>query len=138
MATDDNRRIEATPARGPGTNAADNAALGNPMGVLLSAGASITRVENSVISGNGYGVFITDPGTTVVDVDFDHIGTDATGTINLGNSLDGVVVQGGASGVFIVCNTIANSGGWGLVIQGEDAIGPNTFFNNIYGNELLE
>jgi ribose 5-phosphate isomerase len=102
------------------------------------AGASCIIVENSVISGNGYGVFITDPGTAVVDVAFDQMGTDATGTINLGNSLDGVVVQGGATGVFIVYNTIANSGGWGLVIACQDAIGPNTFFNNADGNELLE
>ena len=118
-----------------GVNSADNAALPNYYGVYLAAGASSNSIENSVISGNYDGVVLTDAGTTGNEIVFDHIGTDATGTINLGNFVDGVFLNG-TSGNFIIEDTIANSGMLGVFIGvGDgDMISYNTYFNNLDGN----
>ena len=122
-----------------GVNAADNAVLPNYYGVLLAAGASFNYVANSVISGNYDGVVLTDAGTTGNNVNYNHIGTDATGTINLGNFLDGVFLNG-TSGNNFVGDTVANSGMYGIVIGvGDcDAISDILFFNNLDGNEYWE
>jgi titin len=123
-----------------GVNAADNAALGNQIGVILAAGASINLVDGCVISGNVIGVEITDAGTTGNAVEFNHIGTDATGTIGLGNSQYGIVLNG-TSGNFIGYDTIANSGLYGILILGSGDVidvATITFSNNKDGNELAE
>src|SRR5262249_11418462 len=52
----------------------------------------------NVISGNGRGVWISDPGTSGNVVQGNYIGTDATGTAALGNVNDGVRIETGASG----------------------------------------
>jgi hypothetical protein len=118
-----------------GVNAADNAALPNYFGVSLAAGASSNFVEYSVISGNYDGVVLTDAGTTGNEIIYNHIGTDATGTINLGNFVDGVFLNG-TSGNLIDGDTVANSGMYGILIGvGDgDTIGDITYFNNLDGN----
>jgi titin len=94
-----------------GPDATGDVDLGNGSdGVRISLGASTNVVgtdgdgtgdaaERNVISGNnGSGVNITDVGTSGNAVAGNYIGLDAsTGAADLGNSLDGVRIQGGAS-----------------------------------------
>ncbi len=124
-----------------GVNAADNAALGNQIGVLLAGGASINLVDSCVISGNVTGVEITDAGTTGNNVEFNFIGTDSSGKINLGNTQYGIVLDG-TSGNLIAYDTVANSGLYGIVIMGGDTDEISnitiTFFNNKDGDYLME
>lgn len=77
-----------------GTRATGMAALGNTLyGVRIYGGAQNNRIggdnenERNVISGNGgYGVFITDAGTSGNVVSGNFIGTDLTGMVALGNA----------------------------------------------------
>lgn len=119
-----------------GTNAADNAALGNQIGILIVQGASSNGVYSDVISGNLVGVMIMGSGTTGNFVYFDEIGTDATGTIAIGNAYYGVYVAG-CSGNYVIYDTIADNGFYGVLTT--SAASSNTFyannsFNNPYGN----
>jgi CSLREA domain-containing protein len=105
-----------------GTDAVGTAALGNATyGVFLSAGATGNTVggtdpgARNVISGNGTsGIGLADPGTANNVVTGNSIGTDKAGGAALGNSQEGVVLFGGASG-----NTIGGTApGAGNVISG--------------------
>ncbi len=98
-----------------GTDVTGSAALGNGFGVVISAGA-FNRIgtngdgvadaaERNVISGNAYsGVDIL--GTTANDniVAGNFIGTDITGTADLGNANFGVKITGGASNNLVGTN----------------------------------
>ncbi len=87
-----------------GTNAAGSAALANHLsGVLINSGASgntiggTTAAALNVISGNmGDGVNISDSGTTLNVVEGNFIGTDVTGTLDLGNN-NGVSILSSSS-----------------------------------------
>ena len=124
-----------------GVNAADNAVLGNNDGVLLDSGASLNLVDSCVISGNAVGVAIIDGGTIYNAIEFDEIGTDATGVLRLGNTEDGILYANAAANS-IQYDTIANSGSYGIVVTAADSdfinIQTITFANNKYGNELVE
>lgn len=88
-----------------GTNAAGTADLGNSFnGVAILAGATKTTVGGSgpgprnIISGNdAEGVLLSGVGTGVNYVNGNFIGLNAAGTGDLGNSVDGIAVQFGAS-----------------------------------------
>jgi titin len=89
-----------------GTNAAGGyGAVGNAAyGVSIDTGASNNTIGDAiygvhdVISGNGAsGVIISGSGTTGNLVEGNYIGTDATGGYNVGNGVDGVDIQSGAS-----------------------------------------
>jgi titin len=89
-----------------GTNAAgEYGQVGNAAyGVSIDTGASNNTIGSTiygareVISGNGAsGVVIAGTGTTGNVVEGNYIGIDATGEYNVGNGVDGVDIQGGAS-----------------------------------------
>ncbi len=128
-----------------GTNAAGTTALPNTFaGVNILLGATNNTVggaatgAGNVIAGNTNGVAIQDSGTTNNVVEDNYIGTDATGTFALPNSI-GVIILGGASGTtvggtaagarnVIAGNTygvfIQNSGTTGTTVEG-NYIGTN-------------
>ena len=56
----------------------------------------ISPAATSVISGNGWGVTITDVGATANVVQGNLIGTGVDGLTPLGNEIDGVLVTNGA------------------------------------------
>jgi titin len=92
-----------------GTDATGTVALGNANGVLLVSGASRNvigtngdgqddQAERNVISGNlGSAVYFAGSGTDANVVAGNYLGTDATGTVALGNGTYGVVLQGEVS-----------------------------------------
>lgn len=116
-----------------GTNALGTSALGNGgPGVKISLGATAnviggtTAGARNVISSNGLaGVFIEDAATAANQVLGNYLGVDVTGTVMLGNTVDGVriiagnnnIVGGTAAGAG---NVIAYSGGDGVVVDTGD------------------
>jgi len=111
-----------------GTDVTGTATLGNLQnGVSIHGGAQsntiggATEGERNIISGNGQvGVAINNSGTNNNTVSGNYIGTDVTGTLDLGNSADGIVINGGAS------NTIGGAiEGERNIISGNDEDGIN-------------
>ncbi len=124
-----------------GTNAAGTAALGNGgAGIRISQSAANT-ISGNVIAGAGQfggdGIRLTDPGTDNNLVQANFIGTDKTGSVALGNSHDGVLIQNGAKS-----NTIGGgSPGTGNVISGNfghgvEISGTGTTSNLVTGNRI--
>jgi hypothetical protein len=91
-----------------GTDATGTLPLGNALGVYIGSGAQSNRIgtngdgvadaaERNVISANRtYGVYIYGTGATNNTVAGNYIGTDATGTLPLGNGSYGVYIASGA------------------------------------------
>ena len=128
-----------------GVNAAGTAALGNGLnGINITVAASNTvggtaPGAGNVISANGQrGVRISDPGGTGNVVQGNFIGTDATGTLDLGNGTDGVGLINNATANTIggatatARNVIAGNGGDGIEIHGFGAGAANA--NIVRGN----
>ncbi len=122
-----------------GTNAAGTAAVGNNgEGVVIFGNANTiggtTAGSGNVISGNQlYGINFFG-GASDNLVAGNKIGTDVTGTANLGNALDGVEITDGSTG-----NTIGGATlGAGNVISGniQSGIVVNVSANLIAGNKV--
>jgi hypothetical protein len=128
-----------------GTNAAGTSALGNAgQGVIVSGGTN-TQIggtvagARNVISGNGaHGVWLVTSFSDDNAVEGNFIGTDVSGTLDLGNGSYGVVVSNGgdnriggaAAGAG---NTIANNGSPGVAILKTttgNTISRNSIFDN--------
>ena len=107
-----------------GTNAAGSAAIGNGALGIDVQGADNTiggsGTARNLISGNGtFGVAVQTSGATGNTVAGNYIGTDLGGTVDLGNTLDGVSVATGPKN-----NTIGGStAGMGNLISGNDRYG---------------
>jgi hypothetical protein len=132
-----------------GTNAAGTAALGNGDSGLALGGVENVTVSDNVISGNLDGVSV---GSTSLDSEHNVfqgnlIGTDRTGTVNLGNTLEGILM-GGAIGNLIggtspgQANVIAFNGQDGIDIRDtnmQDQVLGNSIFGNVgRGIDLFE
>lgn len=133
-----------------GVNAAGAAAMENDGdGVTIGwYSSNITVGPNNVISGNtGAGVGIFNSSENAVQGN--HIGTDATGAVDLGNQLDGVIVdittEAGASSNSIggivpgAGNVIAFNGQNGVRIADGDenaVLGNSIFSNGLLGIDL--
>jgi hypothetical protein len=139
-----------------GTTADGTSALGNAFwGVIVEQGASNTigltpAGPGNVVSGNKQGgVAVYGATATGNDVLGNRIGTDATGTMALGNAYSGVFVgdwgngEGAASGTLVSNNVIASNGNTGVWINGTGAndntvqsnsIGTNTAGTSALGN----
>ena len=126
-----------------GTDVTGTLALGNADdGVQISGGASgntiggTTPGERNVISGNGSnGVRIALGITTGNQVQGNYIGTDKTGTFDLGNASNGVLIDDGATNNAIggvvagARNVISGNGGDGVRIFGASG-------NQVQGNYI--
>ena len=142
-----------------GIDQAGTTALGNVLdGVALVNGANKNTIgqagNGNVISGNGQnGVYITGVDTAGDRTSFNTlagnlIGTNAAGTAAVPNALDGVVVNGGATGNSIGSpatgtGTVTQTGGnvisgnaeWGVYISDNGTFG-NTVQNDFIGTGL--
>ena len=86
--------------------------------------------EGNLISANGYsGVEIADTGTMSNKVAWNRIGTDATGTLDLGNGSEGIRIDSGAEN---------NAIGEGNVISGNENCGVNLNASATAGNRVTE
>jgi titin len=135
-----------------GTDVTGTLPLGNlGRGVAIFAGAEGNRIgtngdgvsdatEKNVISSNtGFGLSISDAGTTQNVVAGNFIGTDKSGTQPLGNGQGGVLVYGGAQGNSIggsrkLGNMIAFNQGAGVSVQGATTTGNPVEDNSIHDN----
>jgi len=121
-------------------------------GVVISGSASGNRIgsdgqsvdadgERNIISGNASaGVQLRDKGTSGNVVQTNLIGTDLTGTIDLGNGSDGVKVESGAVDNTIggatagAGNLIIDNGGPGVVVTGVGSVRDEIAGNRIFAN----
>ncbi len=121
--------------------------LGNAVdGILLNdapnntIGGTATGAGN-VIAGNNDGVVITGTGATQNQVQGNFIGTDATAKYDVGNEVDGVLINDGASNNLVggtvtgATNTIEFNAGAGVNI--DSGTGNSILGNSIYENTML-
>ncbi len=102
-------------------------------------------VSDNVISGNNnFGVELSGSGTIGNVVQGNLIGTDLTGTLDLGNSSGGIEVDTGASDNTIggtsagAGNLITNNGGPGVLVgysESDATVGDQITSNSIFGNQ---
>ncbi len=92
----------------------------------------IAAAERNQVSANGlFGIVISGPAATGNQVQGNAIGTDATGTLDLGNASTGVYIA--ASG-----NTLGGvASGAGNLISGNDFLGVRIVGTTAAGNEVL-
>jgi trimeric autotransporter adhesin len=118
-------------------------------GLFLYGGASNNRIGTvgfgNVIGGNNNGISISDVGSNSNRVQGNFIGTDTTGTINLGNVEEGVEVFFGAANTSIgggsagEGNTIFNNGSstWAGVSIEDSSSGNAILGNRISNNAAI-
>lgn len=137
-----------------GLDAAGTATLPNNIGIQVlgtsnpsdPSNGAVTQVNanyGNVISGNAsHGIYITtNVNTSYFDANF--IGTDVTGTINLANGGNGVLIQGVANAPCIANyfgyeepNIIANNAGYGIYIDSDPTLTTPDIYNAILGNNI--
>ncbi|MBN1494627.1 DUF11 domain-containing protein [Candidatus Peregrinibacteria bacterium] len=103
-----------------------------------------TAAERNIISGNdNIGVNLNGAATTGCSVQGNYIGTDVTGSLNLGNSQDNLRIANGATSNLIggvaagEANVIAYSGDNGVSVQGAATVSNSIRANSIHSNTNL-
>jgi hypothetical protein len=130
-----------------GTDAEGDAPLANGDAGVEIIDANDNDIIDNVISGNvDQGVRIRLDDTVTADRNLllgNAIGTDASGTLDLGNGTDGVRIEDadynnvGSSNSLQAGNTIAFNGGAGVVVDGVAADGNTIVRNSTFGNAGL-
>lgn len=130
-----------------GTDSSGTSDFGNSSEGVIIRGAPNNVVgaaagARNIISGNdGFGVYIASSSGNRIEGN--HIGTDASGTQDLGNSISGVyielsapnnVVGGTAAGAR---NVISGNDGFGVLVLGAGATGNRILRNSIFDNDRL-
>jgi Bacterial Ig-like domain (group 3)/Right handed beta helix region len=128
-----------------GTDATGNVALGNgPASSGISNGASpatqvTTVITNNVVSGNlqgGIGVSVGDQQTSVYTISNNKIGTNAAGTMALGNVGGGLNLDS-IENATVVGNLISGNTGLGLSLSGFGTdVEHNVFQGNLIGTDI--
>jgi hypothetical protein len=134
-----------------GVNATATAKIGNlAQGIWVGAGAQTTVVggagagAGNIIGGNAFaGIELNGASTSGNFVYGNFIGTNTTGLLDLGNSIDGILVVNGANNNSIggtipgAGNTIAFNGRDGVRIESSAGSGNAILGNRIYSNAGL-
>jgi titin len=126
-----------------GTNAAGRSSLPNgATGVLISGGAvdntigGASSAAGNVISGNaGDGVMVSDAGTSNNTIQYNEIGTDATGESPVSNAY-GVVIRNGASSTSILNNVISANIHVGLLFTDPTTTNNLAVTSNLIGVDV--
>lgn len=117
-----------------GTNMAGTSPLGNTADGIYLAGASHNTIgglgQGNVISANGLtGIRLENAAASGNVIQSNHIGTDASGNVGLGNRYDGIFVNGAPG------NTIGGTApGAGNLISGNGSCGIQIFTGGASGN----
>ena len=123
-----------------GTNATGTAALGNGTGVFIDGSSDnqvgLSAFVGNLISGNGRGVWISGAGATGNTLVRNYIGTDAAGSAAVGNSTQGIMIDGAPNNTIggtvpSERNVISGNGESGV-----DVRNPNATANSIIGNYI--
>ncbi len=136
-----------------GTDSTGLAKLGNGFeGIVLQAAAAGNQIggaaagQGNVISANtDHGLYITDAGTKGNVIQGNDIGVGANGTTAMGNGLQGIQLQGGASANTIglalngsgAGNIIANNTYEGIIVFEVPTVGNSFRGNSIFNNGAL-
>ncbi|MBC8422445.1 MAG: VCBS repeat-containing protein, partial [Chloroflexi bacterium] len=132
-----------------GTDVNGTADLGNSrLGVVIAEGAQSNTIggttvgERNLISGNDdTGIAVSDAGTNNTIIG-NFIGTDASGTTDLGNFYDGIYIGHGANLNTIEGNVISGNDANGIAIDGDGTDGNivrgNLIGTNFNGTAKLE
>ena len=104
---------------------------------VTASGCTIKALAIDSFAANG---ILLEAGASSNAIERDDIGTDAAGSLDLGNALGGVAIDDGATGQTrsaaqrpAAGNTIADNGGAGVVI-----IDASTIDNSIRGNAIFD
>jgi parallel beta-helix repeat protein len=116
-----------------GTRALGNAGAGVTVQDTCSFVGGITEGERNVISGNGIGVKLFSLGIEYNWIAGNYIGTDASGTVALGNTDFGVTMNDGATHNVFQGNLISGNLEGGVSIQGDSG---NANFNLLWANHI--
>jgi murein DD-endopeptidase MepM/ murein hydrolase activator NlpD len=122
-----------------GTDATGTAANGNTFsGISVKDGPSNTLIQGNIIAANDdHGITISGPATATTVVG-NSIGTDAGGSLNLGNHLHGIILRVGAQGTIVGSgNRIAYNGGDGIRVEGTATLSNTITQNSITANDDL-
>ncbi len=134
-----------------GVNASATSTIGNgAQGIWIGNGAQSNTIggtvagAGNVVGGSTYaGIELHGSGTSNNIIQGNFIGTNSSGTINLGNSIDGILVTNSASNNTIggtvsgAGNTIAFNGRDGVRIESTAGNGNTILGNSIYSNSGL-
>ncbi len=134
-----------------GVNSTATSTIGNgAQGIWIGNGAQSNTIggtvagAGNVIGGSTYaGIELNGSSTSNNIIQGNFIGTNSSGTVNLGNSIDGILVTNSASNNTIggtvsgAGNTIAFNGRDGIRIESTAATGNAILGNNIYSNSGL-
>ncbi len=132
-----------------GTNVAGNATAGNTStGIIIRAGAQNNTIggsgagQGNLIGGNGIGISISAAADNTIVGNI--IGTDLSGTIDLGNGIAGIRISGVGSNDNTIGgvaagegNVIAFNDNDGLQLQNGSGTGNSMLGNSIYSNSQL-
>jgi hypothetical protein len=102
-------------------------------GMLLSSIAAENTVEGNVISLNGGSCGLEILGSRNI-VAGNFIGTDATGTMEMGNSGNGISIADSSGNCIGPGNLIAHNGGAGIKVSGAGATGNTITHNSVTAN----
>ena len=125
-----------------GLNAAGKAARGNEGEGVAVNGATDTRIERNVISGNTYRGIALTAGASLSEIKNNLIGTDADGAFSITNGFEGVALFDGAHHnllgglTYDGANFISGNAGSGIYLGGPDTSG-NVVVGNFIGTDLL-
>jgi len=123
-----------------GTDYTGTIAVPNANGIVVDGPTFFHTIDNNVISGNlQMGIDIHIAGSDSNYVINNKIGTDITGTLPLGNQLDGVRIGEGPHSNFIGLpgkgNIIAHNGGNGVTVMTSAELYNSILSNSIYDND---
>ncbi|HEY1788491.1 MAG TPA: M12 family metallopeptidase, partial [Verrucomicrobiae bacterium] len=111
-----------------GTNPAPNAY----QGILVTSSSGHNTFAQNLISGNSqYGIYIGGTNTGGNLIEYNHIGTDATGSNVVPNQLSGILIGDGSSGNTVSDNVLSGNSQYGIYIAG-----TNTEENVVQGNDI--
>lgn len=129
-----------------GVDATGREDLFNDFGVVIDLGAQDNIVggsepeDRNIISGNGGGILIRNPGTTGNVVQGNYIGTDPTGRKPVANAIGVLITQGTQDnvigGIAPGEGNLISASEDGVFIEGPETVGNTVRGNSIYANRL--